>query len=771
MTSSGVPWRYRFQYLSGGANTGGGWETWQNLSLPPGQFAADYMTNSTKAPASYIPVFTYYELLQSSPSTGSNESTRDFNNLNNAATMNAYYANFKLLMQKAGVYGGQVVVHVEPDFWGYMQQRGGGGGAAAITAKVSSSGFAEASAYPDTLVGFASELKFLRDTYAPNVLLAAHASMWSTGVDIASDTRSSINAPAEADKTAAFLNSAGVGAWDAVFNDVDDHNAAWWELASCGSPPCVNQNYTHWWDTSNLKFPNFTRYLAWVAELRAQTARPQVAWQVPMGNQYFLTMNNTCGHYQDNVAPYFIAHAAELHNAGLAAVLFGAGNSCQTSYDDSQSDGITNNSGVPTTDSLGACTACNNNASSVPDDDGGYLRIFVGAYYKACSSALMAPSVASPVVSGTTVTFTAASTNCASPEYKFFVQTPGGSWTAQTGFGANTWAWNTTGLANGVYGVGVWVRQAGSGASYEAYWLGTYTLSVLTCTAATISTTTSSPQPPGASISFTAAATRCPGAQFRFWMLPPGGAWTMQQDYGSGAWTWSTTGLAPGTYQVGAWARQVGSTSSYDSYGLTTFVIGSGTCNTAGLSSNLAPPQAPGATVVFTASSNSCASPLYQFWLLPPGGSWTVMRAYSPSAAWSWTTSGMPTGTYQVGVWAKASASPASHDAYFIGTYQLDVGSCTSASISAVPPSPQLAGTGVTFTATSSGCTGPAYEFWILPPPGLTWSAAAPFGSGTTFSWNTTGLAPGPYRIGAWARQTGSPASYDSFAILTFWVE
>jgi hypothetical protein len=244
MTSSGVPWRYRFQYLSAGVNTGKGWETWQDPALPPGQFAVDFLNSSTTAPANYIPVFTYYELLQSVPSTGSSESDRDFSNLNTAATMNSYYANFKLLMQKAGAYGKQVVVHVEPDFWGYMQQRAAGGDATSITAMVKSSSFTEAAAYPDNLVGFAAELKYLRDNYAPNAVLAMHASMWSSGVDVASTTDPSVNAPGEADKTAAFLNSAGM--WDLVFNDVDDHNAAWWELASCGSPPCVNQYFTHW---------------------------------------------------------------------------------------------------------------------------------------------------------------------------------------------------------------------------------------------------------------------------------------------------------------------------------------------------------------------------------------------------------------------------------------------------------------------------------------------------------------------------------------------
>src|SRR5207253_2115012 len=104
-------------------------------------------------------------------------------------------------------------------------------------------------------------------------------------------------------------------------------------------------------------------------------------WQVPVGNQYYLTMNNTCGHYQDNVAPYFIAHAGDLYAAGLIAVLFGAGNACQTNNTDAQGDLVTNNGGAPTTDTLGYCSACNVHASAYTDDDGGYLRTFVGEYY------------------------------------------------------------------------------------------------------------------------------------------------------------------------------------------------------------------------------------------------------------------------------------------------------------------------------------------------------------------------------------------------------
>jgi hypothetical protein len=384
MTSSGVPWKYRYQYLSAGVNTGSGWETWNS---PAGAFATLYMNASYGA--GYIPVFSYYELLQSAPSAGANESDRDFSNLNNASTMAAYYANFKLLMQKAAAFGHQVVVHVEPDLWGYLQQRAAGGDASTLTASVAGSGFADAAGIPNTAQGFAWALLHIRDLYAANVVLAVHASPWSAGADIASDTNAGLNVAALADSTAAFLSSAGIAVnahastWDVVFNDLDDHDAGWWE----------KNGGSHWWDPTNVTFPNFSRYLSWVAELYAKTGRQQVAWQVPVGNQYFLTMNNTCGHYQDNVAPYFIAHPSALWSSGLVAVLFGKGNACQTTYTDVGTynaggplgDGVTNNGGITTTDLAGGCNACNTNISAYADDDGGYLRIFVGRYYAGAS--------------------------------------------------------------------------------------------------------------------------------------------------------------------------------------------------------------------------------------------------------------------------------------------------------------------------------------------------------------------------------------------------
>jgi hypothetical protein len=66
-----APFAFRYQYLSGGANTGTGWATWNSN----GDFARFYIQDS--ATNGIVPVFTYYMLLQSTPGGGA-ESDADF---------------------------------------------------------------------------------------------------------------------------------------------------------------------------------------------------------------------------------------------------------------------------------------------------------------------------------------------------------------------------------------------------------------------------------------------------------------------------------------------------------------------------------------------------------------------------------------------------------------------------------------------------------------------------------------------------------------------
>ncbi|HUS15009.1 MAG TPA: S-layer homology domain-containing protein [Chloroflexia bacterium] len=373
MTGSGVPWSARYQYLSGGVNTGNGWAGW---NTPAGQFASYYMEAS--ADAHIIPVFTYYQLLQSAPGTGGSEAEIDYNNVNDPATMAAYYADFRLLLQKAAAFGQPVVVQVEPDFWGYMQGRVADttNSAASVPAAVAASGFPAVAGYPNTVQGFAQALLHLRDSTAPNVILAIHASAWAWGGDdigISHDPTLDPNAVGQT--VGAFLltagisgNPAGTSAWDLVMSDPSDRDAAWYQLVR-------GDGGAHWWDLGNNSFPNFDRYRLYLAALNATTGRRLVLWQIPTGNTLMRSEDNTAGHYQDNRAQGFLGNNGAalpgLVDAGVIGLLWGAGEGAQTHPTDAHGDGVTNPAAING----------NTGVATVTDDDGGYLRAQAAAYY------------------------------------------------------------------------------------------------------------------------------------------------------------------------------------------------------------------------------------------------------------------------------------------------------------------------------------------------------------------------------------------------------
>jgi len=353
MTGSAVPWDYRYQYLAGGVNTGAGWSTW---NAPAGQFATLYL-DASKA-AGILPVFSYYQIVPSSPNPG-NENPDP--KLTNAATMNAYFADWKLLMQKCGAFASPVIVHHEPDLWGYMEQMHGTN-PASTTVSVASSGFAEAAGFEDNARGFAKALVALRDTYAPNALLAWHASAWATGTDVVMNNGDPV---ALGGQVASFFNALAAD-FDLVFFDPSDRDAGYYEFV-------VGDGGAHWW--SNADFDLFRQYCATIC---AGTGRKGMLWQVPCGNTLYRSCNNTTDHYQDNRPEYFLqagneAHLADYKAAGIIAILFGRGAGGPTTYTDAAGDGITNPAPING----------NNLTATAADDDGGFLRSAGGAYYAA----------------------------------------------------------------------------------------------------------------------------------------------------------------------------------------------------------------------------------------------------------------------------------------------------------------------------------------------------------------------------------------------------
>ena len=396
MPNSGVPWDYAYTYLTGGVNTGGAW--W-NSWADNGTFPLHYGSNAVEH--GYTPVFIYYTLVASNGTcNGCDANHKGFANLNDADLMKSYFQNFTLLLQRlsTGTYDGitglgkTAIIDVEPDLSGMVEQAtrsgncfgyctGQGDSPTYMTASVASSGDPDVAGYPNTFQGFNWALLHLRDLYAPNVLMAVHVSDWATNIDIGSNRDPSVNAMALGRVAGGFAAASGAvtvppgtSTYNLVFNDPSDHDAGWQST--------VNNNPSVWWDRNNVTLPNFHQWEEYISGIYQATGKGVIAWQVPIGNQYFDSENNTPYHYQDNRVEYFFNHVPELAQAGLVGVLFGQ-DGVNTHYYDANNDSVTNPAPICTTLGSSAGPVCNNHASTASDDDGGYLRMVAKQYYDA----------------------------------------------------------------------------------------------------------------------------------------------------------------------------------------------------------------------------------------------------------------------------------------------------------------------------------------------------------------------------------------------------
>jgi hypothetical protein len=277
----------RYAYLAGGVNTGSGWATWN----PGGSYASMYVRESLDKQV--IPVLTYYQLLQSAPARGSDELHKDISNLRNPQTMRAYWADWQLLLRRVSASAGNrlVVIHVEPDLWGYLQQAGD----------------------VDLARRFARRLVSLRNRLAPHVLLAWHLSVWGTREDPTYSKPSLAHMDQLAASSAGFYLSLRTH-FDLVFNDVTDRDAGFYRVIE-GNPR------TGWGPA------DFRRHDAYIAGFTRRTHLPVVLWQLPVGDTH---LNNTWDHFRDNRLQWWLSdptgpHLRATRNAGVIGLLFGGG--------------------------------------------------------------------------------------------------------------------------------------------------------------------------------------------------------------------------------------------------------------------------------------------------------------------------------------------------------------------------------------------------------------------------------------------------------------
>jgi hypothetical protein len=354
-----APYAFRSQYLAGGVNTGNGWANWNTNGAFVTYYAQDSLDHGI------TPVFDYYQIVQSLPAGGADEGASTFINLNNTATMNAYYADLKLFYQRAGAFTGKrIIFHFEPDFWGFMHARAGSSdNASTISAKVASTGIADLAGLPDTVAGFAQAAARLRDRYAPNVELAYNVSSWATGNDILYSKPADAVVDALGARAAAFYTSLGTS-FDLAFFDPSDRDAAFKQFQ-------YGDGGAAWWSAGD-----YARHARLISRFVALTGKRVLLWQIPLGNTKMRAMNNTWGHYQDNHVEWLLddpshQHVIDYMNAGVVGLIFGGGAAGTTCACDAINDGITNPAPINGNTTL----------SVSADDDGGFFHQKAAAYY------------------------------------------------------------------------------------------------------------------------------------------------------------------------------------------------------------------------------------------------------------------------------------------------------------------------------------------------------------------------------------------------------
>jgi hypothetical protein len=267
------------------------------------------------------------------------------------------------------------------------------------------------------------------------------------------------------------------------------------------------------------------------------------------------------------------------------------------------------------------------------------------------------------------------------------------------------------------------------------------------------------PQPVGKPIVFSAATSGTAIPHFR-WLVFDGATWSVAQDWSPhSTFQWTPTVANP-NYQIGVRVRP--STLSVDSGdpsmgGAIAFPIASALAVTS-LSASAPPPQAANTTITFTASAAGGVARYEYKWLLSSGSGWTVAQQWSASNTFTWRPTSANS-NYSVGVWVRSVGStadaPENPNAGTSMAYPISGGNAVSVtSLTASKPSPQVAGTRVTYTASASGASAYHFKWWI--DSGAGWAVAQDWSSSNRLTW--TARAAGTYKVLVRARNAANTA-------------
>ncbi|MHC1631108.1 MAG: TolB family protein [Methanotrichaceae archaeon] len=212
------------------------------------------------------------------------------------------------------------------------------------------------------------------------------------------------------------------------------------------------------------------------------------------------------------------------------------------------------------------------------------------------------------------------------------------------------------------------------------------------------------------------------------------------------------------------------------------FLTSSGAANDIPTASSLTPnrpsPQTAGTSVTFNAGSTDPDGDqiLYRFWVKGPGtgNSWQIKRDWSPVNSWTWVTSIYDVGNSDISVWVRdgnhANQNKFDSEKKIFGyTVTRENRPPVANSLTPDRPSPQTAGTSVTFNAGSTDPDGDQilYRFWVKGPSTKNaWKVMRDWTSRSTWTWSTSPSDAGEYDLCVYVRdgKHQSAGRYDDYA-------
>lgn len=208
----------------------------------------------TTIEAGAVPVFTFYQLLDLGRASGygGNEPEVVARALDDSDIMSTYFDNFVWLLEIAEEFTPPVVIHVEPDSWGFMMWAMGVEGnndPTSVPVQIAGSGHPDLADLTNDAAGLGQALLRLRDLYGPSVRLGWHASNFRVG------TRPEV--------VVGFFSH--MGDWDVLVGEhfhFEADESTWWEP----------------WDTERVEVN-----LSWLETVVDGTGLPFIFWQVPIG--------------------------------------------------------------------------------------------------------------------------------------------------------------------------------------------------------------------------------------------------------------------------------------------------------------------------------------------------------------------------------------------------------------------------------------------------------------------------------------------------------